>query len=161
MADEADVTQQDISDTCLLYVGQAVVFFLGDQRYAMPIADVQEIQQIVAFSEVPSGAGAVVGMVNLRGHVIPAVDLRRVIGLPPQEYCLETPMIICRLGDNLIACVVDEVQDVVDVPDGCVQEPPQVHSMASKMLGVARMPDGLIYLLDIQPLLSNVMSGGW
>lgn len=159
--DDNEIAAEIPEATDDMYVGKAVAFFLGGQRYALPIARVQEIQQIVAFSEVPSGGAGVVGMVNLRGQVIPAVDLRRVVGLPSQDYTLETPMIVCHVGDTLVACVVDEVQDVLDIPAGCVQEPPKVHAMASKMLGVARMTDGLVYLLDIEGVLGSVLTGGW
>lgn len=144
-----------------LYIGQVVAFFLAGQRYAVPIGRVQEIQQIVAFSEVPSGGAGVVGMVNLRGNVIPAVDLRCVVGLPSEDYSLETPMIICRIEDKLVAVVVDEVQDVLDIPEGCLQAAPPVHSMSEKMLGVARMPDGLVYLLDVDRILGSMLPGGW
>lgn len=143
-----------------LSVGQVVAFYLAGQRYALPIDRVQEIQQIVAFSEIPGGGTGVVGMVNLRGNVIPAVDLRRVVGLPPEEYSLETPMIICRIDGQLVAVVVDEVQDVLDIPDDCLQHAPAVHSMAAKMLGVARMSDGLVYLLDVDGILGPMLAGG-
>lgn len=155
----AQRTPSEVDDG--LYVGQVIAFFLGGQRYALPIERVQEIQQIVAFSDVLSDSAGVVGMVNLRGEVIPAVDLRRVVGLPTLEYTLETPMIICRVGDNLVAVVVDEVQDVLDVPAGCVQSAPPVDAMASKMIGVARMSDGLVYMLDLDVVLGATLAGGW
>jgi purine-binding chemotaxis protein CheW len=117
---------------------------LNGQRYALPIERVQEIQQIVAFSEVPGGSSGVVGMINLRGHVIPAVDMRRLLGIAPQEYTLDTPMIICRVDGQLVALVADEVQDVVELPEGSIQDAPAMHALSSKMLGVARMDDGLI-----------------
>lgn len=139
---------------------RVVEFALGDQRYALPIAVVQEIQQIVAFSEVPGGGMGVVGMINLRGEVIPAVDLRRVIGLPVAEYTLDTPMIVCRVQGKLVALVVDSVEDVVELPEDCVQPAPPVHALASKMLGVARLSDGLVYVLDLEPLLGSVIGGG-
>jgi len=62
-------------------------------------------------------------MVNLRGHVIPAVDLRQIVGMPTQDYTLETPMIICRVRGQLIALVVDQVEDVIELPAGCLQGP--------------------------------------
>lgn len=141
-------------------VDQVVAFYLGGQRYAIPIGAVQEIQQIVAFSDVPSGGMGVVGMVNMRGHVIPAIDLRRLVGLPPEEYSLETPMIICRMRGQLAALIVDQVEDVVDLPEGSLQAAPPMHALSSKMIGVVRMPDGLIYLLDVEQLLGGLVAGG-
>ncbi|MGZ4358080.1 MAG: chemotaxis protein CheW, partial [Gaiellaceae bacterium] len=130
-------------------VERAVAFYLGGQRYALPIDRVNEIQQIVAFSDVPAGGQGVVGMVNLRGTVIPAIDLRRAVGVEPREYTLETPMIITRTGSQTVALIVDEVEDVIELPEDCLQEAPPMHALSSKMIGVCRLPDGLMYLLDI------------
>lgn len=147
------------SDDACEGTDQIVAFFLGGQRYGLPIEVVQEIQQIVAFSEVPSAESVVTGMINLRGNVIPAVDARRLIGLPAQDYVLETPMIIIHAGEHQIALIVDEVQDVMDLPDGCMQAAPPMHALSSKMIGVARMADGLIYLLDMDLLMGPSVPG--
>jgi purine-binding chemotaxis protein CheW len=96
----------------------------------------------------------------MRGHVIPAIDLRRLVGLPPEEYSLETPMIICRMRGQLAALIVDQVEDVVDLPEGSLQAAPPMHALSSKMIGVVRMPDGLIYLLDVEQLLGGLVAGG-
>lgn len=149
------------ADVCLR-IERAVAFFLAGQRYAVPIDRVNEIQQIVAFSDVPSGGSAVVGMVNLRGTVIPAIDLRRLVRLEPRAYTLETPMIITWTHGQTVALIVDEVQDVLELPEGCMQAAPQLHALSSKMIGVCRMDDGLIYLLDVDLLLDSAsMQGGW
>lgn len=161
MAEQEDNMQEQAEeDAACAFFDQAVVFFLGGQRYAVPIERVQEIQQIVAFSEVPSGGTGVVGMVNLRGDVIPAVDLRELVGMTTQEYQLETPMIVCRIGKSLAALVVDEVQDVMQFPAGCLQAAPPLHALSSKMIGVARLEDGLVYVLDLD-LLLEPLKGGW
>jgi len=137
---------------CVL-VDMVVAFYLAGQRYGLPIERVQEIQQIVAFSEVPTGDGAVVGLVNLRGEVIPAVDVRRLVGLAPQEYSLDTPMVIARSREGLVALLVDEVQDVLSLPDDCLQDPPALHTMADRLIGVARMESSLVNVLDLDRLL--------
>ncbi len=136
------------------WVDIMVAFFIGGQRYGLPVASVQEIQQIVAFSEVPTQGGSVAGMVNLRGAVIPAVDMRLLLGMPKVEYTLETPMIICRRRGRLIALIVDEVQDVVLLPEGCLQAAPAMHALSEKMIGVCRFENDLVYLLDVERLLA-------
>ena len=144
-----------------LFIERAVAFFLGGQRYALPLDRVNEIQQIVAFSERLDDQSSVVGMVNLRGSVIPAIDMRRLVGLAPQDYTLETPMIITDTHGQTVALIVDEVQDVLELPEGCLQDAPPLHALSSKMIGVCRMPDGLMNLLDIDLLLAvNELSGG-
>ncbi len=155
--EDANIATEEVAEategTCVL-IERAVAFFLGGQRYALPLERVNEIQQIVAFSETPEGRSSVVGMVNLRGSVIPAVDMRILVGLDRQEYTLETPMIITETHGQTIALIVDEVQDVLELPEGCLQDAPPLHALSSKMIGVCRMPDGLMNLLDIDLLLS-------
>lgn len=137
-------------------IERIVVFHLAGQRYGLPIEAVQEIQQIVAFSEVPSQGGPVVGMVNLRGVVIPAVDMRALVGMPREEYRLETPMIISRTRDDLVALIVDSVDDVILVPEGCVQPVSAMHSLADRMLGVCQIATDLVYVLDIARIVAPV-----
>ena len=137
-----------------------VAFYLSGQRYGFSIDRVREIQQIVAFSSVPAEDRGVVGMVNLRGRVIPAVDVRRLVGLEAREYTLETPMVICEAGGGLVAMLVDEVQDVFELPQGCLQDVPALHQLASKMIGVARLEDGLVYVLDLDRIVSPDLFGG-
>jgi purine-binding chemotaxis protein CheW len=129
-------------------VERVVGFFLSGQRYALPIERVREIQQIVELSDVPAGANGVVGMVNLRGQVIPAVDMRRLVGLEAREYTLETPMVITEIHGRLVALIVDEVEDVFEVPLGAMQDTPPLHQLSGSMIGVARLSDGLVYVLD-------------
>lgn len=134
---------------------RVVVFFLDGQRYALPLERVREIQQIVAFSGVPRTERGVVGMVNLRGQVIPAIDMRRLLGFAPREFTLETPMIIAETPSGQTALLVDEVQDVFELPPDCLQEPPALHHLAAHMIGVAGLSDGLVYVLDIGHLLGT------
>lgn len=157
--DNLELDAKVAADAECLYVERVVAFFLDGQRYAVPIDRVQEIQQIVAFSDVPSGSTSVIGMVNLRGEVIPAVDARQLVGLQPAEYRLETPMVICKVRDQMVALVVDEVQDVIELPEGCLQAPPRMHAISTKMMGVCRLSDGLVYLLDLDLLLDHAFDG--
>ncbi len=129
-------------------IERVVAFHLSGQRYALPIGRVREIQQIVALSDVPEGVNGVVGMVNLRGQVIPAVDMRRLVGLEVREYTLETPMVITEIHGRVVALLVDEVEDVLEVPEGAMQEAPPLHQLSGSMIGVVRLADGLVYVLD-------------
>lgn len=137
-------------------VDKVVTFHLGGQVYALPVDRVQEIQQIVEFAEVPDVSPAILGMVNLRGVVVPAVEMRTLVGLPVIEHTIDTPMIICRLAEGPVAVVVDGVDDVLDLPAGCVQAAPAMHSLASRMIGVCRLDAGMVFLLDIDALLELV-----
>jgi len=158
IVDEAPQTDTAHAGACAM-VTRVLAFYLGAQRYALPIERVREIQQIVAFSQMPSASSGVVGMVNLRGNVVPAVDMRRLVGLEPAEYTLETPMIITDVRNEKLALLVDEVQDVFELAPGCLQESPALHSLSASMIGVARMEDGLIYVLDVDELVGAAVFG--
>lgn len=133
-----------------------VIFGMADQRYALPIDAVQEIQQLVAVSAMPSASGAVIGAINLRGQVVPAIDLRLLLGLPACEHALETPMILARTSHGLVALIVDEVEDVVLTAADSMQAPSAVYELAQKMLAVCRLESGLVFVLDIDALVVPV-----
>lgn len=134
-------------------VDRIVMFLLGGRRYALPIDIVQEIQQIVALTEFPDTSPALIGMVNLRGAVVPVIDLRILIGVPQQPFTLETPMIVCRSGEALVALIVDEVVDVIRLPEGCIQPASRLYELAEKLIGVCRMDSDLVFLLDLARLV--------
>jgi purine-binding chemotaxis protein CheW len=140
-------------------VAEVVVFMLGPQRYALPIERVQEIQQIVAMNEVPHKMPGLVGVINLRGAVVPAIDLRQLLGMERLPYALQTPMIIIRARGALAALIVDQVDDVVEVPHGAIQSPDEIYELAERMLGVCRLDAELVFVLDPDKLLPERVSG--
>lgn len=148
----------ETTNTCA-QVERALVFQLGSQRYGIPIEQVGEIQQIVAFADVPSDGLGVVGMVNIRGEVVPAIDMRQLFGMDERAYTLETPMIITGTDGPRVALIVDEVDDVATLPEGCLQSASPMHALSSKMIGVARLEGGLVYLLDVDRLVAQGLLG--
>ncbi len=151
-------TSDAVSD--LPDIDRMIVFHMAGQRYGIAITAVQEIQQIVAFAEVPAGVDSIIGMINLRGRVIPAFDMRLLLGLPVQDFHVDTPMIICKSEGQLVALVVDEVEDVVVLPEGCMSAPPRMHALSGRMVAVCRMGMDLIYLLDVDKLMEPVSIPG-
>ncbi len=131
-------------------IDQVILFDLADQRYALPISEVQEIQQLVQPTGLPGTAPSLLGVIDLRGEVVPVIDLRLVLGMDEASYGLQTPMVVVRTGSRLAALVVDEVEDVVDVPPESMRAPSGVHELADRMLGVCRFPDGLVFVLDLE-----------
>ena len=150
----------DVERRACASIEQLVVFEVCGQRYAFALDDVQEIQQIVEFAKVPRAADGVLGMVNLRGQVIPALDLNERLGATPVRRSLETPMIVVRYRDGAVALVVDAVDDVLGLPAGCLQAPPPLHPLEFVMHGVARLDSGLVCVLDAGRLLEEEVSLG-
>ncbi|MHB1341494.1 MAG: chemotaxis protein CheW [Coriobacteriia bacterium] len=138
-------------------LSRIVVFKLGDQQYGVPIDSVQEIQQIVELTPVPDLSPALVGMLDVRGFVVPAIDLRLLLGMESKEYHLDTPMVLLRCHGHLVALVVDEVEDVYELPEGCMQAPSRLYAMADRMIGICRLDIGLVVVLDPDRLVPDSM----
>jgi purine-binding chemotaxis protein CheW len=143
------------TDAAVADIREVVVFMLGEQRYALPIEDVQEIQQIVAMNEVPDRTPGLVGVINLRGQVVPAIDLRQLLGMDSRPYVLETPMVIAHSRGGLAALIVDDVEDVASVPPGSMQPPDEVYEFADKMLAAGRLGPDLVFVLDPNALVPD------
>lgn len=136
-----------------------VVFCLDDQRYGLPLSRVQEIQQIVALADLPVGTSSVVGMVNVRGSMVPVVDLRLRLGLPGLLWALQTPMIFCQSGDGVVALIVDAVEDVLEVSVGAMQPPSRIYELADMLLGVAMPDNEPVLVLDIDRVIPPFVQG--
>jgi purine-binding chemotaxis protein CheW len=134
---------------------QAVTFRLESQIYGLPLEVVQEIQQLVEYTPLPDSAPALVGLIDLRGLVVPAIDLRVLVGLPQRDFTLETPMVFCRVREHVVCLIVDSVEDVVDLPAEGLQPPSNLYSMADRMLGMCRLAQGLVLMLDIDRLVPD------
>jgi len=102
----------DDGATSTVDVARAVTFRLAGQLYGLRIEDIQEIQQIAELLPLPDSHPALVGLIEIRGRVVPAIDLRLLVGLEAAPYSLETPMIFCRVRDQLVCLIVDTVEDV-------------------------------------------------
>ncbi|MBW6468817.1 MAG: chemotaxis protein CheW [Coriobacteriia bacterium] len=139
----------------------AVTFRIGGQRYALPLERVREIQKIVAFAEMPDESAMIVGMVDVRGEVLPVVDARLLLGLQPEPYTLETPMIFVTSTAGPVALIVDAVDTVVELSGDAAAALPAAHALASRMCGAHRVDGELVFLLDADALLAPVdLPGG-
>jgi len=147
---------EDFTQQTTAHIERIVVFKLDSQRYGLAIEKVQEIQQIVEVSKVPGADASLIGMMNLRGQVIPVLDMRALIDLPAKSYHIDTPMIICRTKETLVALVVDEVEDVLLVPPGALAPAPDFHNLAERLLGVCRLDNDMIFLFDVDRLVTSV-----
>src|ERR1700682_2246393 len=105
---------------------QLVVFQLGAELYGVEISRVHEIIRLQAVTRVPRAPGFVEGVINLRGKVIPVVDLRRRFGLPGTEHTRATRIVVVEIGDQVIGIVVDGVSEVLRVNTSTVEPPSPV-----------------------------------
>ena len=143
----------DDGATSTVDVARAVTFRLAGQLYGLRIEDIQEIQQIAELLPLPDSHPALVGLIEIRGRVVPAIDLRLLVGLEAAPYSLETPMIFCRVRDQLVCLIVDTVEDVVELPPEGIQPPSSLYALADRMLGTCKLAQGLALLLDVERLI--------
>jgi len=129
--------------------GQIVVFELDGQFYALPILEIQEIIRPVSVTPVPNTNKYVEGVINLRGNVIPIVNLRKRLGLSETEKNDETRIIVVEYNDEKIGLIVDRVLEVSQYEESEI-EPPSVIGQNMKFLnGVIKKKEHLWLLLNL------------
>lgn len=134
---------------------QFVGFQIAGQEYAFRIEQIREIVILKNVTRTPQVAHYVDGVSNLRGSIIPVINLRRLFGMPPKEADDETRTIVVNIGGRLMGCTVDTVSQVVRIPEEQIQPAPETVTSggAHYIAGFARVNDRLMILLDIDELL--------
>jgi purine-binding chemotaxis protein CheW len=145
------------ADAALGEERQLVVFQLGAELYGVDIARVHEIIRLQAITRVPRAPKFVEGVINLRGKVIPVVDLRRRFGLPTAEHTRATRIVVVEIGDQVVGIIVDSVSEVLRINTSTVEPPsPVVAGIDSEYLhGIAKLPERLVILLDLDRVLAR------
>ncbi|MEM9194323.1 MAG: chemotaxis protein CheW [Myxococcota bacterium] len=141
---------------------QYLTFALDTEQYGIRITHVKEILGLLPLTRVPRTRPDVRGVVNLRGKIIPIVDMRRKFGLPDAEDTRSTCIIVVPHGPFEIGIVVDSVSEVVNIPDGQIDEPPDMEEGSNTrfLMGIARTTDGIRLLLNIDEVLSENLVDG-
>ncbi len=136
---------------------QLVTFSTGDEEFGVDILRVQEIIRTMAITKVPKAPEFVEGVINLRGKVIPIIDLRRRFGLQPKTHDKHTRIIVIEINTMIVGFVVDSVSEVLRIPASTVEPPPPVVAgLESEYIsGVGKLEDRLLILLDLDRLLSR------
>jgi purine-binding chemotaxis protein CheW len=132
-----------------------VTFRVADQWLGMPVLAVQEVLVAMRIACIPMAPVAVAGFLNLRGQIVTAIDLRTTLELPPREPDVEVMNVVVRHEDELFAFMVDEVGDVVAVPDGAVEATPSTLSARwrTACTGVVRRERGLLLVMSVHDVL--------
>ncbi|HDH06267.1 MAG TPA: chemotaxis protein CheW [Nitrospirae bacterium] len=137
---------------------QLVSFTLANEEYAVDILNVQEINRITEITKVPNAPDHVEGVVNLRGKVIPVINLRKKFGLPEKGAGDTTRIIIMDIQGVTNGLVVDSVSEVLRIPSGIVEPPPVTANMSSKFIkGIAKLENRLIILIDIDKMMGEAV----
>jgi len=135
--------------------GKYLTFHMASEDYGIEIRFVTEIIGIQRITEVPDMPNFIKGVINLRGKVIPVMDVRARFNLPAREYDERTCIIVVQLQNTSVGLVVDKVNEVADIPDKDIEPPPRSSSGASAdyIQGLGKMGDRVKILLNVQKLL--------
>jgi purine-binding chemotaxis protein CheW len=136
---------------------QLVVFDLANEHYAVDVAIVDSIIKIQPITAVPHAPAFVEGITNLRGTVLPVIDLRRRFNLPAEAPTKETRIVVVEMNGTKVGMVVDAVTEVLHVSEEDVEPPsPIVTTVDSAFItGIAKVDERLIILLDLSKVLST------
>lgn len=136
---------------------QLVSFVIAGEEFGVDILKVQEIIRPVAITRVPHAPTFVEGVINLRGRIIPVIDLRKRFDLPHREHDKDTRIIVVELTEKVVGFMVDAVKEVIRVAHSTIEPPPElaVGIDAHYITGVAKLEDRLLILLDLDEVLTT------
>lgn len=136
---------------------QLVTFNIGREEFGVDILSVQEINRMTEITRVPNSPNFVEGVINLRGRVIPVIDLRIKLGLEKKDYDKNTRIIVVEVSERVVGFIVDSVNEVLRISADLTETPPDaVTGINSDFIkSVGKLEDRLLILLDIQKTLSE------
>jgi purine-binding chemotaxis protein CheW len=136
--------------------------FLSREEYGVEVRLVQEIISISEITPVPRAPESIKGVINLRGRIIPVVDLKRKLGLGDADQGRRGRIVVVKLRERLVGLLVDAASQVLKVPVSSIDPAPDavVEIDADYIRGVAKLPDRLIILMDLERILSLELREG-
>src|SRR5581483_4942209 len=132
--------------------GQFSTFFVGGLFFGVDVLRVQEVLRFQQMTSVPQAPEVIEGLINLRGQIVTAIDMRRRLRLSPRS-AEQTPMnMVIRTEDGAVSLLVDEIGDVLDVDNASYERPPASLDPAARELirGVYKLKDRLMLVLDVE-----------
>lgn len=143
---------------------QFIVFSMEKEDYGIGIRDIYEINRLkeISITKVPKSPEYVEGIINLRGEIVPIVDLRKRFDLPSKEADKDSRAVIVKLDKKMIGMIVDKVDEVITLmPEEITPTPDEIKDIDSRYIkGVGKKGDKLITILDIKEILDKDEEGG-
>jgi purine-binding chemotaxis protein CheW len=135
---------------------QVVTFLLGREEYAIEILQVQEIVMMTEITRMPKAPHFIEGIVNLRGQMIPIIDMRKRLELAEAVNNQDTRIIILNVSDETVGMIVDGVREVLRIPDTAISPPPKmIRGISAEYLrGIGRLGERLLIMLDLDKIFS-------
>ncbi len=135
---------------------QFLTFALGQEEYGVEILKIQEIKGFSTITPLPNAPAFLKGVLNLRGTIVPIVDLRKKFGMPEEAYTKFTVIVVVQVQGKIMGFIVDAVSDVLTVTGTDIQPTPDLHGQVdtSFINGLAKASEKLVILLDIEKVLT-------
>jgi purine-binding chemotaxis protein CheW len=132
--------------------GQFSTFFVADMFFGVDVLDVQEVLRAQQMSPVPQAPDVIEGLINLRGQIVTAIDMRRRLLLPPRDEDEDPMNMVIRTSDGAVSLLVDEIGDVLDMDASTYEQPPDNLDPAARELirGVYKLKSRLLLVLDTE-----------
>jgi purine-binding chemotaxis protein CheW len=137
---------------------EVLVFEVAGQRYALPTRDVRELVRAVAITPLPDAPAVIEGVVNVRGCVLPVLDVRARFGLPARALDLSDHFIVASAGERGVILRVDRATHLTFVDEASVQAPESLGASSGYVAGVAKLDGGLVLIHDVTTFLSAAES---
>lgn len=136
---------------------QLVSFVIENEEFGVDILKVQEIIRTVEITRVPKSPDFVEGVINLRGKIVPVIDIRKRFGMAQRQHDNETRIVVVELTDKVVGFLVDKVKEVIRVEKSVIEPPPELTTNINTnyITGVAKLQDRLLILLDLNKVLSS------
>jgi purine-binding chemotaxis protein CheW len=161
MTDAAVVARQEAANTAHHVGGEFLTFRLGAEEYGIDILKVQEIRSYEPPTRIANAPAFVKGVVNLRGVIVPIVDLRLRLGCESAEYSALTVVIVLNVKGRVVGAVVDSVSDVLELAKETIRPAPEMASAvdASFITGIGSVGERMLILMDIEGLMASEEMG--
>ena len=140
---------------------QYLTFYLGEEEYGINILDVQEIKGWEGTTIIPNTPAHILGVINLRGTIVPVIELRRCFNLAPKEFTDTSVVIMIKVlvenEERIVGVVVDAVAEVYNVSQETIEPPPNMHASVDTeyIRGLTTLDEKMVILLDISSLLAE------
>jgi purine-binding chemotaxis protein CheW len=136
---------------------QMVVFKLSNEEYAIEVSSIEAIIKLQAITKVPHAQAHVVGVTNLRGNIVPVIDLKKKLNLPETAHNADTRIIVALLQDSKVGMVVDAVSQVIEIEDSQIEPTPQISTSidSTYIRGIVKVDKLLVILLDLAMIFSD------
>ncbi|MCK9216530.1 MAG: chemotaxis protein CheW [Firmicutes bacterium] len=135
---------------------QFVVFKLDDEEYGIDILQVKTIEKMSEITRVPKTSSYVKGVINLRGEIVPIIDLKEKFNLGESALTENTRIIIVYADETIVGLIVDSATEVIDIDSELIEEPPESigNIESGNVYGIGKLEERIVILLDVQKILN-------